>query len=255
MGKLDDLIARLGGGGSSGKFSAMRRARENMVDSAVDMGTGDSTLTARGDQLHFAESADFLYDVGRGDLEEDVRLVEGLVANASDSIYRREVGGQFSPTRELNLTGVVSYPHGSRRVRRHEIMHGYNEHAMKFGPHWTEGGAGLPFASRLVAALPAGSGLERVADEMVATRAGGDRIRDVDWDYYRNLYASQGDVDAAKVAGHVANAQEAARRVLSRMPNNPAESAALYGGAAAASYGALNALLNGQEPQVQAAPR
>ena len=139
------------------------------------------------------------------DWAEASRLSDAAELGANEVIAQRAFG-TFVPARGAPYVGVASYPSGvpnaelARNVRRHEIMHGYNEAAR-------QGFEGLPFASRLTASLP--RPLSIPVDEMVAQGVGGTRALDVPWGVYAEKYAAGGELGAARVARALEAAQKA----------------------------------------------
>lgn len=139
------------------------------------------------------------------DWGEASRLLDAAELGANEVIAQRAFG-TFVPARGAPYVGVASYPSGvpnaelARNVRRHEIMHGYNEAAR-------QGFEGMPFASRLTASLP--RPLSIPVDEMVAQGVGGTRALDVPWGVYAEKYAAGGELGAARVARALEAAQKA----------------------------------------------
>jgi hypothetical protein len=127
--------------------------------------------------------------------------------------------GMFVPDRKLEdyfdqyderrqgVLGTVVYPQGDRRIRRHEVMHAINEGAKRYLelPNPSPDHPRLPIGVQLTARLP--HGLNRVFDEALATRAGGDRVIGVPWAAYANYYANEGDKSAARIADMIGRAQ------------------------------------------------
>jgi hypothetical protein len=146
---------------------------------------------------------------GVGAAEQEAVLdaaIDGLEPIAAEGAL-----GTFSRTPESasGLLGVVTYPRDARPTRRHEVMHGYNEAAVRGVP-------GMPLSSRAVAALRGGQspdtfrgGVAVALDELLAQGAGGTRMADVPWHVYMDQYNSSGAPWAAKTAaalnaaGHV----------------------------------------------------
>ena len=135
---------------------------------------------------------------------------------------------------------IVVYPDAANRAyglspritRRHEVMHGYNQAAR-------DGVPGMPISSRLLATLP--EGMARPLDEMIATRAGGERILEVPWDTYAETYRKQGNLQAARIAGALHASQRAGRAVA----DNPMATGAGLVGGSALLYG----LMSGEDGQ------
>jgi hypothetical protein len=134
------------------------------------------------------------------------RALSGLAELGARDVVAERAFGTFVPAPGKPYLGVASYVSGvpnvelARNVRRHEIMHGYNEAAR-------QGFKGLPFASRLTASLP--RSLSVPMDEMVAQGVGGTRALDVPWGVYAELYAAGGKLGAARVARALEAAQRA----------------------------------------------
>lgn len=168
-----------------------------------------------------------------------LRVSEGLVLDtlAADAAKQmaddpRIMGHFFPMPANTGPLGVVSYRPGMPAVRRHEVMHGYNQAAR-------EGVPGMPLASRLAAKLP--SDMAVPFDEMIATRAGGKRIMDVPWGYYADRYRKQGNNQAARIA----EALHASQRAGKAVADNPMATGAGLVGGSALLYG----LMSGEDGQ------
>lgn len=128
----------------------------------------------------------------------------------ADNIVAGRWRGSFvdAPLESAGYIGVASYPKDvpnaglARSIRRHEIMHGYNEAAR-------QGLEGLPLSSWLVAKTP--PAISRPLDELVAQRVGGTAFMDIPWDKYARSYADEGQSGAARVAQGLHAAQRAGR--------------------------------------------
>lgn len=203
---VDGLIRRLGGAQDPERFRAMLAARRAMVDQQV-LADGTTKLVPRSElTAHVVQDPAALAAAGRGDdntrrfmsllLANEARQVQNRALRASAAMSDGSVGGLFSPTPGARPVGVVTYPQGNRAVRRHEVMHGYNEAARR-------GYQGLPTSSRVIGALD-GSSWTRpfatVADELAAQRVGGRSFSEMNWPDYVSYYGAHGDHAAAALA-------------------------------------------------------
>lgn len=132
----------------------------------------------------------------------DALLAEVAADRAKDALASGAVG-VFSPmSKQSAYVGLLSYPVGDRKVRRHELMHGYAEAAKQGLP-------GMPFGARMVAASP--GFLAEPLDEYLAMRADGTRFMDIPWGAYADDYLMRGHPVAARVAHGLHAAQMAGR--------------------------------------------
>lgn len=109
--------------------------------------------------------------------------------------------GSFAPIADDEVLGVVSYRHGDRGTRRHEVLHGLTEAARK-------GADGMPYWSQVAASNPLGIG--DFLDELSAQRAGGRSALLVPWPAYAIDYARRGSPASAVAAGVMSVPQVAA---------------------------------------------
>jgi len=238
MGRREEILRRLMGSRSDNVRNLLA-ARRRMLDQAVTpSGVTRAVRTVDGQLPRPAfpgmENSTLL------------RVAEGLALDtlAADAAKQMaddpRIMGHFMPMpSNTGPLGVVSYRPGMPDVRRHEVMHGYNQAAR-------EGVPGMPLASRLAAKLPRDMAVP--FDEMIATRAGGERIMDVPWGYYADRYRKQGNNQAARIAGALHAAQVAGRRggqfVRKAAANPMATGAGLVGGSAL-----LYGLMSGEDGQ------
>ena len=230
MGRREEILRRLMGSRSD-NVRNMLAARRRMLDQKI---------TPAGPQL-IARTADrkLPRPVFPGlENSQAAYLGEGLVAatlaeGAAERLAKdRRLAGIFVPMDDSGPLGVVSYRPGMTGTRRHEVMHGYNQAARQGVP-------GMPLPSRLISKLPRSVAVP--FDEMIATRAGGDRIIDVPWDYYAKGYREKGHLAAARIAEALHASQRAGRAVA----DNPMATGAGLVGGSALLYG----LMSGEDGQ------
>lgn len=212
------IAALVGGTPKASRVPALMAARRRIIDQPMVLSADaqklvPDALITRADDLAPLVDGSGLAANAEGlrmapleyDWAEASRLSDAAELGANEVIAQRAFG-TFVPARGAPYVGVASYPSGvpnaelARNVRRHEIMHGYNEAAR-------QGFEGLPFASRLTASLP--RPLSIPVDEMVAQGVGGTRALDVPWGVYAEKYAAGGELGAARVARALEAAQKA----------------------------------------------
>lgn len=180
------------------RLRAMLAARRETIDSVVSQGLPVQVKT------HSPRMAQDMAD----DSWAFPDLTNGEVANIAANRQAERVrdgnalGTFFVPAYKAPYDGLVTYGLGDRSVRRHEVMHAYNNAASLGYP-------GLPFWTRVVASSPKAVALP--LDELLAQQAGGARFMDIPWTRYSGLYAESGDAGAARVARLLAGAQSARR--------------------------------------------
>jgi hypothetical protein len=198
-------------GSRESQVRSMLAARRRMVDQHMVPAAGEALrpggLVGRSPEAkQLVQNAELMSEFGSGHksrLGNRARL-------GAEPILAHQAAGTFtnSPLDETGFLGVVSYPKDvpnvsmARNIRRHEVMHGYNEAAR-------QGMEGMPLWSRVTGSMP--SAVRRPLDELVAQSAGGDKFMDINWDWYAKLYADQGQQDAARVARAMQAAQLARR--------------------------------------------
>lgn len=193
-----------------GRIPAMLAARRRIIDQPmVPSALDESRLVP--DAL--VARADDIAPLINGSVNNADRLRQAALSVVADigakPITAGEFVGSFTgvPMDKAGFLGVVSYPSGAstdlaRNIRRHEIMHGYNEAAR-------QGMEGMPLSSRLVAAMP--RALSRPLDELIAQRVGGASFSEIPWGAYVSQYAQEGQSGAAAVARGLQAAQVAGR--------------------------------------------
>lgn len=239
MGRWDDLI-RITGMASQpnpGRLRAMLAARRAMVDQQLLPGNVPQLRSRSPDTAHMAQDRDLWPQLDTSDTASfgarlgkymdqvgDNERVRLMAENARTVIDNGALG-VFSTMPERSPLGVVTYRAGDRATRRHEVMHGYNEAALR-------GYEGMPAASRVIGWLnqsPYGRPLGRVLDEAVAQRVGGASLADIPWHAYASTYSNQGDVLAARIA----QSMEVIRQLQHEIKSHPERVAAAIGGGAA----------------------
>ena len=245
MGRREEILRRLMGSRSDNVRNLLA-ARRRMVDQPM-VPTGEQSLTPAS---LIARSPEAAAAVREADELRWMNLGSHLGDAASAGarpIMEGKVGGTFAktPMDEIGVLGVVSYPVGvpnqglARDIRRHEVMHGYNEAAH-------QGMEGMPLWSRVTGSMP--RAIRRPLDEVVATRVGGQKYTDINWDWYAKLYEGQGQLDAARVARALHAAQVAGRRggqVVRKAADNPMATGAGLVGGSTLLYG----LMSGEDGQ------
>jgi hypothetical protein len=237
MGRREELLRRLMGLPSrSDNVRNMLAARRRMVDvpykkgfDGIDLPEGgwiptkrriDASPVARGVPALATWRKDLLAEYVRETLDKNPSWA-GFYAPAFNTVVYPDASN-------------AAYGRSHRTIRRHEVMHGFNQAAR-------DGVSGMPISSRLIAKLP-----ENVAiplDEMIATRAGGDRILDVPWAKYAETYRKQGDNRAARIADALHAAQVAGRRggqLVRKAADNPMATGAGLVGGSALLYGLMS---------------
>ena len=209
MGKYDALLLRLAPQSRS-NLPAMLAARRAIIDQpmvpavgAVNKLVPDALVARSPDLQQVIDAPSAAIDLWSS------KAIQSVAERGAAPIIEGRWAGVFSgnadPTAR-DWIGVASYPSDvpnkslARSVRRHEIMHGYNNAASR-------GFEGLPFWSRVVGSMP--EAIARPLDELIAQRVGGAGFMDIPWDSYARTYASQGSPGAARVARVLQAAQEA----------------------------------------------
>lgn len=245
MGRREELLMRLMGSRSN-NVRNMLAARRRMVDQPM-VPTGERSLTPA---ALIARSPEATAAVREAEELQGMNLGSHLGDAASAGarpIMDGKVVGTFAktPLEDVGVLGVVSYPSGipnqgrARGIRRHEVMHGYNEAAH-------QGMDGMPIWSRVTGSMP--RAIRRPLDEVVATRVGGMKYADINWDWYAKLYESQGQLDAARVARALHAAQVAGHRggqLVRKAADHPMATGAVIGGGGTLLYG----LMSGEDGQ------
>jgi hypothetical protein len=193
-----------------GRIPAMLAARRRIIDQPMVPSALDESRMVPDALVARAEDITPLVSGSVNKADWLRRAAINAVADiGAKPITAGEFLGSFTgvPMDKAGFLGVASYPRGagtdlSRNIRRHEVMHGYNEAAR-------QGAEGLPFWSRVVAATP--QAISRPLDELVAQRAGGASFSEIPWGTYASQYANEGQRGQAAVARGLQAAQVAGR--------------------------------------------
>ena len=169
------------------------------------------------------------------------RITNVLAENAGRAVTGGDAEGVFTAAWPwaADYLGVATYPAGNRGVRRHEVMHGYNEAARL-------GDERMPFWSRVAgAATPA---ISLPLDELIAQRVGGTAFMDIPWGDYARRYAQLGEAGAARSARALEAAQQAMQLGV-RAAEFAADHPVLLGAGVGTAYLLNHALAEEEEAQ------